>query len=153
MQMKRILGCCGRGESTWRNWTELNFSKFKTKQNKTVALKNMEHAAWVILTIYIFSCSLCGKKLQTHTKYLYLCSMEERKSYRFGRTWGWVNNDNFPLTTWAKYPTLHKIQIRSCCQHTEFKDRNSQYTNMQLPQSSEPHNTQNSKTPPQEPPT
>lgn len=111
--MKKILERCGRGEleSNWSNWIELNF--------KIVLLKNMEHAAWVIWTIHIISCSLCGKKEQQKhfTNYPYLWSMEARKSYRFGRTWGWVNNDNFPWTTWLKYPTLHKSQIRLCCQY------------------------------------
>ncbi len=29
------------------------------------------------------------------SEYLHLCSTEERHSYRFGRTWGGVNDDNF----------------------------------------------------------
>ncbi len=33
-----------------------------------------------------------GYKLSS--KYLPLCSAEQRNSYRFGTTWGWVNDDN-----------------------------------------------------------
>ncbi len=33
------------------------------------------------------------KALGFHQKYLNLCSEDERTSYGFGTTWGWVNND------------------------------------------------------------
>ncbi len=35
------------------------------------------------------------------SEYLPLCSAEQRHSYRFGNTWGWVN-DNFHF--WVNYP-------------------------------------------------
>ncbi len=34
------------------------------------------------------------KALGYHQKYLHLCSEDERRSNRFGTTWGWVINDN-----------------------------------------------------------
>ncbi len=45
------------------------------------------------------------------SKYLLLCSIEERNPYRFGTTWGWVNNFwvNYPFNTGstALIPTCH----------------------------------------------
>ncbi len=61
-----------------------------------------------------------GYKLSS--KYLHLCSAEQRYSYRFGNTWGWVNDDRififwwtFPLMQFLASPALHLslIQILS----------------------------------------
>ncbi len=41
------------------------------------------------------------KALGIHHKYLNLCSEDERMSYGFGMTWGWVINDNFHF--WVNY--------------------------------------------------
>ncbi len=38
---------------------------------------------------------------QHSSKYLLLCSKEERNSYRFGTMWGWVSDDN--LDFWLNY--------------------------------------------------
>jgi len=35
------------------------------------------------------------------SKYLRLCSTEERNSYRFGTAWGWVNDDNIFIFGWT----------------------------------------------------
>ncbi len=40
-----------------------------------------------------------GYKLSS--KYLPLCSAEQRKSYRFGTTWGWVNDDRIFIFGWT----------------------------------------------------
>ncbi len=37
------------------------------------------------------------------SEYLPLCSAEQRHSYRFGTTWGWVNDDRI-LFFWVNYP-------------------------------------------------
>ncbi len=55
------------------------------------------------------SFTFTGKQLHEHcTKCVPLCYTEYRKIYRFGETWGWVN-DNRSLTTvgrWVKPPYL-----------------------------------------------
>ncbi len=55
------------------------------------------------------SFTFTGKQLHEHcTKCIPLCYTEYRKIYRFGETWGWVN-DNRSLTTvgrWVKPPYL-----------------------------------------------
>ncbi len=40
------------------------------------------------------------RALGFHQKYLYLCSEDEQRSYRFGTTWGRVNYENFHF--WVK---------------------------------------------------
>ncbi len=35
------------------------------------------------------------------SKYLPLCSAEQRHSYRFGTTWGWVNDDRIFIFGWT----------------------------------------------------
>ncbi len=37
--------------------------------------------------------SHCANKKNNFSKYLFLCSTEERKHYLFGMTWGWINDD------------------------------------------------------------
>ncbi len=42
-----------------------------------------------------------------HTsEYLYLCSAEDRHSYRFGTSWGWVNDDRIVIF-WVNYPFVN----------------------------------------------
>ncbi len=38
------------------------------------------------------------------SKYLPLCSAEQRHSYRFGTTWGWVNDDRIFIFGWTIHP-------------------------------------------------
>ncbi len=38
---------------------------------------------------------------QNASKYIYLCSEDERMSYRFGTTWGWVINDRICIFGWT----------------------------------------------------
>ncbi len=40
-----------------------------------------------------------GYKLSS--EYLHLCSAEQRHSYRFGTTWGWVNDDRIFIFGWT----------------------------------------------------
>ncbi len=47
-----------------------------------------------------------GYKLSS--KYLPLCSAEQRHSYRFGTTWGWVNDDRILIFGWT-------IPLNLCC--------------------------------------
>ncbi len=51
---------------------------------------------WIVLTLIVLGSllSMEGQRaLGIHQKYLNLCSEDERRSYRFGTTWGWVIND------------------------------------------------------------
>ncbi len=41
------------------------------------------------------------KALGFHTKYLNLCSKDERRSYGFGTTWGWVINGRIKIFGWT----------------------------------------------------
>ncbi len=41
------------------------------------------------------------KALIFHQKYLNLCSEDERRSYGFGTTWGWVINDRIFIFGWT----------------------------------------------------
>ncbi len=38
---------------------------------------------------------------QNASKYLHLCSEDERRSYRFETTWGWVINDKMYILEWS----------------------------------------------------
>ncbi len=50
-----------------------------------------------------------GYKLSS--KYLHLCSAEQRHSYRFGTSWGWVNDDRIFIFGWA-IPLNHWSQTQ-----------------------------------------
>ncbi len=51
--------------------------------------------------------SLYGKEQHEHsTKHLDLCSMEENESYRFGTTWGWINDIFVMICTSTSYADL-----------------------------------------------
>ncbi len=41
------------------------------------------------------------RALGVHQKYLNLCSEDERRSYGFGSTWGWVINDRIFIFGWT----------------------------------------------------
>ncbi len=41
------------------------------------------------------------KALRFNKNYLNLCSEDERRSYRFGTTWGWVINDRIFIFAWT----------------------------------------------------
>ncbi len=55
----------------------------------------------------------------THaSEYLPLCSAEQRNSYRFRTTWGWVNDDRIVIFGWT-------IPLRKCCKRIRaFCSRN-----------------------------
>ncbi len=62
-----------------------------------------------------------GYKLSS--KYFPLCSAEQRHSYRFGITWGWVNDDRIFIFGWTipLMPSLHCVIFKvvgSHCFHT-----------------------------------
>jgi len=74
------------------------FLLLNTKENilKNVGNRTVDCNHWLPLIFFptmegngvhqLFNC-------QHSSKYLLLCSTEERNSYRFGTTWGWVNDD------------------------------------------------------------
>ncbi len=46
------------------------------------------------------------------SKYLSVCSAEQRHSYRFGTTWGWVNHDRNVIFGWTLFNhTSHYFNI------------------------------------------
>ncbi len=57
---------------------------------------------WALIVV-VHLVSMKGQKaLRFLQKYLNVCSEDERRSYRFGTTWGWVINDNCHF--WVNYP-------------------------------------------------
>ncbi len=54
------------------------------------------------LNVSVVLLSMQGQKaLGFHQKYLHLCSEDERRSYRFGTTWGWEINDRIFIFGWT----------------------------------------------------
>ncbi len=54
------------------------------------------------LTLVVPLLSMEGKRaLRFHQKYLNLCSEDERRSYGFVTTWGWVINDRIFIFGWT----------------------------------------------------
>ncbi len=51
------------------------------------------------------------KALGFHQTYPNLCSEDEWKSYRFGKTWRWVVDDNVLIFGWTNY--LDQMKIRN----------------------------------------
>ncbi len=51
-----------------------------------------------------------GYKLSS--KYLPLCSAEQRHSYRFGTTWGWVNDDRIFIFGWTS-PLSNNLKCKT----------------------------------------
>ncbi len=53
------------------------------------------------------------------SEYLPLCSAEQRNSYRFGTTWGWVNDDRIFIFGWT-IPLSHFHFIRPFFKHLYY---------------------------------
>ncbi len=60
--------------------------------------------------VYFFLVNGAPKQLsyKLSSKCLPLCLAEQRNSYRFGTTWGWVNDDRIFIFGWT-------IPLMSCC--------------------------------------
>ncbi len=54
-----------------------------------------------------------GYKLSS--KYLPLCSAEQRNSYKFGTTWGWVNDDRIFIFGWTIPLSVHVYRRKALC--------------------------------------
>ncbi len=50
--------------------------------------------------------------LGIHHQYLNLCSEDERRSYRFGTTWGWVINDRIFIFGWTINPHVCSLYAK-----------------------------------------
>ncbi len=46
------------------------------------------------------------------SEYLPLCSAEQTHSYRFGNTWGWVNNDRIVMFEWTIPLKEHSPRVK-----------------------------------------
>ncbi len=51
------------------------------------------------------------RALPIHQKYLHVCSEDERRSYRFGTTWGWVINDRIFIFEWTNTLIIRIINV------------------------------------------
>ncbi len=73
-----------------------------------------------------------GYKLSS--EYLPLCSAEQRHSYRFGTTWGWVNDDRIFIFGWSiplksmENPIKNMKTLHVCVCYQEISSRCQQYT-------------------------
>ncbi len=88
------------------------------------SLHHSEPLRFSALMVVVPLLSMEGQKaLRFHQKYLNLCSEDERRSYRFGVTWGWVINDRIftfgwtiPLSSWtvseSERASIYCIQFR-----------------------------------------
>ncbi len=56
---------------------------------------------------------------QHSSKYLLLCSTEERKLYKFGTTWGWVN-DNRSVILGCTIPLIWKPKLKFVMPHNRY---------------------------------
>ncbi len=64
------------------------------------------------LTVVVPLLSMEGQRaLGFHQKYLNLCSKDERRSYGFGTTWGWVINVRIFIIGWTIPKYLYYINI------------------------------------------
>ncbi len=62
----------------------------------------LSHWHFWALKVSVALLSMEGQKaLGFHQQYLNLCSEDERRSYRFGTTWGWVINDRIHIFGWT----------------------------------------------------
>ncbi len=98
-------------------WENVYFCFLCTqKKSILVASQNWSWATdvtWTVLPMYLlrfwtwehFSCvAVYGesiKALRLNQKHLNLCSEDERSSYGFGTTWGWVINDIISILGWT----------------------------------------------------
>ncbi len=58
--------------------------------------------------------SMEGRRaLRFHQKYLNLCSEDERRSYGFGTTWGWVINDRIIIFWWTNLLTMSQAALKT----------------------------------------
>jgi len=61
-----------------------------------------------------YGSQLCQSSIRS-SKYLHLCSAEERNSKRFATAWGWVNDDRIFIFGWSIPLSLSpKLNIKKC---------------------------------------
>ncbi len=56
---------------------------------------------WVLNMVVVFLFLEGQKALRFNKKYLNLCFKDERMSYKFGMTWGWITNENICILGWS----------------------------------------------------
>ncbi len=70
----------------------------KLRLNVTWTSLLMSLLCFCVLIVVVSFLSMDGQRaLRFHQKYLNLCSEDERWSYRFGKSWGWVINDRIVI--------------------------------------------------------
>ncbi len=88
----------------WKRMRMVLLLTFNTHMRQHAhALFTWSEASSCVMILYPLSVlSIEGQKaLGFHQKYLNLCSEDERTSYRFGTTWGWVINDIIFIFGWT----------------------------------------------------
>ncbi len=95
------------------SWMRTRILFAHKKYSRSFIILRLNHwCQWTILTMSLLPfwalkmivalLSMEGQKaLGFHQKYLNLCSEDERRSYGFGTTWGWIINDRFFIFRWT----------------------------------------------------
>ncbi len=66
---------------------------------------------WALIVVVPLVSMKGQKALRFLQKYLNVCSEDERRSYRFGTTWGWVINDRIVIFGWTIPLSLSSGQV------------------------------------------
>ncbi len=92
------LFCWTQRKIFWRMWETEQF--WGTIDFHSILFSTME-----------VNCSPKQPRYKLSSEYLPLCSAEQRNSYRFGTTWGWVNNDRIFIFGWTVPLNVKKSDI------------------------------------------
>ncbi len=101
-----ILGWASGAERIERAERNLQKDALHSEGNMTATLP--AHMLWSLLPFWALNVSVAllsmqgQKALGFHQKYLNLCSKDERRSYGFRMTWGWVINDRIFFFGWIR---------------------------------------------------
>ncbi len=85
---------------------------------KNVGNQTVDGSHWLPFCLHIMEVNGDQKLFgyQHSSKYHLLCLTEERNSYRFGATWGWVNDDRIFIFGWVLYFSIYTM----VCLNTGF---------------------------------
>ncbi len=92
------LFCWTQRKIFWRMWETEQF--WGTIDFHSILFPTME-----------VNCSPKQPGYKLSSEYLPLCSAEQRNSYRFGTTWGWVNDDRIFIFGWTVPLNVKKSDI------------------------------------------
>jgi len=68
------------------------------KREENVYTEHIFHGKYTFTTLVTFNFHCTDQILRHFSKYLLLCSTEDKKLYKFGMIWGWANDDRWWLS-------------------------------------------------------